>query len=66
MYRIVGSYAGRTPEQIDTSRSEGEIVYLLREYQLAFDKDWRLWIEKFAGGTWTKRREATNEAHVRS
>ncbi len=43
MIRIRGEYQGKK-ETVDTATSARDAYYLLREYQIAFGKGWRLWI----------------------
>lgn len=43
-FRIMGNH-GRSTEEIDHADSEGEAIRLRGEYQLAFGKDWHIWVE---------------------
>lgn len=43
-YRIWGRYQGKKRELIDTATNPKSALYLKKEYQLAFGKDWELTI----------------------
>lgn len=43
-FRIMGNYRKST-EEIDHADSEKEAIRLKDEYQLAFGKDWQVWVE---------------------
>lgn len=45
-YRILGSYHGKSIEEIDESEDEGTARFLLGEYRLAYGKGWALSLEK--------------------
>ena len=40
---IWGRYKGTKPENIDIADWEKSATYLVREYQLAYGKDWIIW-----------------------
>jgi hypothetical protein len=42
MYEIVGCYKGCRPEVVDTASDEGEAIYLLGEYRIAYGPKWTL------------------------
>ena len=44
MIRIRGQYKDNKPETVDTASSEREAQNLLREYIMAFGRDWKIWI----------------------
>lgn len=43
-YRIMGNYQKKT-EEIDHADDEKEALRLQGEYQIAFGKDWSIWVE---------------------
>ena len=43
-YRIMGNYQ-RSTEEIDHADDEKEALRLQGEYQIAFGKDWSIWVE---------------------
>lgn len=43
-YRIMGNYQ-RSTEEIDHASSEHEANVLKAEYQMAFGRDWHIWVE---------------------
>jgi hypothetical protein len=40
---IWGKYKGAVPEIIDTATSLRDAEYLIREYRMAYGKDWLIW-----------------------
>ena len=40
---VWGRYKDKAPEKIDQATSESSAAYLVREYRLAFGRDWKVW-----------------------
>lgn len=45
-YKIMGKYKNLEEEELDIAKTEEEAEYLRKEYVMAFDSDWRIWIMK--------------------
>ena len=43
---IMGRYASRSIEELDSDENEAEAIYLQAEYALAFGPKWSIWYEE--------------------
>ena len=46
MYKIIGIYMNCSPEELDTAETKAEALNLLREYRIAYGKDWIIKIKR--------------------
>ncbi len=53
---IWGKYLTHRPEVLDTADTLKDAAYLMREYQLAFGRDWRVWVGRRKDGETTAPR----------
>ena len=46
MYSIIGVWQGCMPEELDTAETKQEAIKLVREYRMAFGREWSITIKQ--------------------
>ena len=49
IYKISGKYLNEEWEEIDTAEDKKEAEYLVKEYRMAYGKDWKITYRKQKG-----------------
>ena len=46
MFKIMGSYLGAQPEELDSAENKDEAEYLKEEYEMERGDGWVIWVEE--------------------